>query len=139
MTNRNALVGPLAADTAALDSQSSVPAPPSWPWRRGALLLSAAAQLITISALVGADPPPATWAAMMLAIAPAPVAAAAAFAPAPVNMLAAVAGVLVLVAGIAGSILHTGLFFVPALVALVIGSVKLWRERALTFAGGIRR
>ena len=37
--------------------------------------------------------------------------------------------VLVLVAGIAGSILHTGLFFAPALVVLAVGGVKLWRER----------
>jgi len=25
--------------------------------------------------------------------------------------------------------LHTGLFFVPSLVALAVGTVKLWRER----------
>jgi hypothetical protein len=56
-------------------------------------------------------------------------AAAAAFAPAPVNRLAATAGVQILVAGIAGGILHTGLFFVPALVALAVGGVKLWREQ----------
>ena len=36
---------------------------------------------------------------------------------------------LTLVAGIAGGILHTGLFFVPALVALTVGGVKLWREQ----------
>ena len=54
--------------------------------------------------------------------------AAAAFAPAPVNRLAAVAGVVVLAAGIAGGILHIGLFFVPALVVLAVGGVKLWRE-----------
>ena len=70
-----------------------VPAPPSWPWRRAALLLAGAAQLITISALVSADPMAVTWSSLLLAIAPAPLAAAAAFAPAPVNMLAAVAGV----------------------------------------------
>jgi hypothetical protein len=46
-----------------------------------------------------------------------------------VSRLAAAAGVLILVAGIAGGILHTGLFFVPALVALSVGGVKLWRER----------
>ena len=34
------------------------PAAPSWPWRRTALFLAGAAQLITISALVGADPVP---------------------------------------------------------------------------------
>jgi hypothetical protein len=107
-----------------------VPAPPSWAWRRGALLLAGAAQLITISALLGQDPPPVTWASLLLALAPAPLAAAAAFAPGPVNMLAAVVGVLVLVAGIAGAVLHTGLFFVPALVVLAVGAVKLWRERS---------
>jgi hypothetical protein len=91
--------------------------------------MGGAAQLITISALVGADPLVVTWWSLLLAIAPMPVAAAAAFAPAPVNRLAAVAGVLVLVAGIAGGILHTGLFVVPALAALAVGTVKLWRER----------
>jgi hypothetical protein len=40
----------------------------------------------------------------------------------------AVAGVLVLAVGIAGGILHVGLFFVPALVVLAVGGVKLWRE-----------
>jgi hypothetical protein len=38
-------------------------------------------------------------------------------------------GVLIVVAGIAGGILHAGLFFVPALVALAVGGVKLWSER----------
>ncbi|MGO8882618.1 MAG: hypothetical protein ACLQDY_06580 [Streptosporangiaceae bacterium] len=78
-----------------------------------------------------------TWSALLLAIAPAPLAAIAAFAPAPVNRLAAVTGVAVLIAGIAGGILHTGLFFVPALVVLAVGAVKLWRERpgALGSAG----
>ena len=106
------------------------PAPPSWPWRSGALLLAGAAQLITISALLGQDPPPVTWASLLLALAPVPLAAAAAFAPGRVSMLAAVAGVLVLGAGIAGAILHTGLFFVPALVVLAVGALKLWRERS---------
>ena len=106
------------------------PAPPSWAWRRAALILAGAAQLITISALVTSDYPlAATWRSLLLGIAPAPVAAAAAFAPAPVNRLAGVAGVLVLVAGIAGGIVHIGLFFVPALVALAVGTVKLWREQ----------
>jgi len=56
---------------------------------------------------------------------PAPVAA-----PAPVNRLAAVIAVLVLAAGIGGSILHTGLFFIPALVVLAVGGVKLSREQS---------
>ena len=113
-----------------------MPAPPSWAWRRAALFLAGAAQLITISALVSADPLAVTWASLLLAIAPAPLAAAAAFAPAPVNRLAAVIAVLVLVAGIAGSITHTGLFFVPALVVLAVGAVKLWREQSRALAGG---
>jgi hypothetical protein len=73
-------------------------------------LLAGAAQLITISALVGADPTPATWSSLLLAIAPAPLAAAAAFAPAPVNPLAAAAGIAVLTVGIVAQVTHTGLF-----------------------------
>jgi|GEM_PF-1259235 hypothetical protein len=119
----------VATSTSAPVSSSPVPAPPSWVWRRGALILAGAAQLITISALTSADPLTVTWASLLLAIAPAPLAAAAAFTPAPVSRLAAVVGVLVLMAGIAGSIVHTGLFFVPALVVLAVGGVKLWREQ----------
>jgi hypothetical protein len=107
-----------------------LPTPPSWPWRWGALLLAGAAQLITISALVGADPLAATWWSLLLAIAPAPLAAAATFAPARLNLLAAVAGVVVLIVGIAGGILHIGLFFAPALVVLAVAAVKLWREQS---------
>jgi hypothetical protein len=119
-----------AANVPASPPVPPAPAPPSWPWRRGALILAAAAQLITISALVTSDYPlAATWWSLLLGIAPAPLAAAAAFAPAPANLLAAVAGVLVLVAGIAGGIVHIGLFFVPALVVLAVGAVKLWGEQ----------
>jgi hypothetical protein len=113
-----------------------IPAPPSWPWRRAALFLAGAAQLITISALVGADPIAATWSSLLLAVAPAPLAAVAAFAPAPVNLLAAVAGIVVLAAGIAGQVTHTGLFFVPPLVVLAVAAVKLWRERTLPAGEG---
>jgi len=131
MTMQNAPAGTSpSTSTSAPVSSSSVPAPPSWVWRRGALILAGAAQLITISALTSADPLALTWAPLLLAIAPAPLAAIAAFAPAPVSRLAAVAGVVVLVAGIAGSIVHTGLFFVPALVVLAIGGVRLWREQS---------
>ncbi len=52
------------------------------------------------------------------------------------NRLAAVIGVLILVAGIAGEILPTGLFFVPALGMLAVGGVKLWREQSRALAGG---
>ena len=65
-------------------------APPTWPWRWTALILAVAAQLITISALVSADPIAATWSSLLLATAPAALAAAAAFAPAAVSRLAAV-------------------------------------------------
>ncbi len=136
MTAQNAPADTFPATGTAVQASPAVPAPPSWRWRRSALILAGAAQLITISALVGQDPPPETWSLLLLAIAPAPLAAAAAFAPAPVNRLAAVIAVLVLIAGIAGSIMHTGLFFVPALVVLAVGGVKLWREQSLTLAGG---
>ena len=76
-----------------------------------------------------ADPEPATWAMVLLAVAPVLLAAAAAFAPAPANVGAAVAGVVGLVVGLVGAATHTGWFFAPALVALAVGAVKLWRER----------
>jgi hypothetical protein len=101
---------------------------PSWPWRRGAMLLAGAAQLITIATLVRLDPVPATWAPLLLAIAPILVAAASAFAPARIARLAVIALMIVLVAGIIGAINHTGLFFVPALGVLIVGAIKLWRE-----------
>jgi hypothetical protein len=115
------------------------PAPPSWPWRRAALFLAGAAQLITISALVGAYPIPVTWSSLLLAVAPAPLAAAAAFAPAPANLLAAAAGIAVLATGIIAQVTHTGLFFVPALVVLAIGAVKLWHEWGLSAEEGASR
>ena len=114
--------------TAATRTTAAVPAPPSWAWRRGALILAGAAQLITISALVGADPLANTWASLLLAIAPAPLAALAAFSPAPANRLAAVAGAVALVVGIVGGITHTGVLFLPALVVLIVAAAKLWRE-----------
>ena len=101
--------------------------------------MAGAAQLITISALVGADPIPATWSSLLLAVAPAPLAAAAAFAPAPVNLLAAVVGIVVLAVGIVAQVTHTGLFFVPALVVLAVGAVKLWREQVSSGGEGASR
>jgi hypothetical protein len=124
---------PASASTAAhpaLSAQSRRSATRSWPWRRGAMLLAGAAQLITISALVGTARPPLTWAALLLAIAPGPLAAAAAWGPPPVNLAAGLAGIVVLIAGIIGAVTHTGLFFVPALVVLAIGTAMLWRERS---------
>jgi hypothetical protein len=118
------------ATTATSRSTAAVPAPPSWAWLRGALILAGAAQLITISALVGADPLATTWSSLLLAIAPAPLAAIAAFSPAPANRFAAVVAAAVLVAGIVGEITHTGVLFLPALVVLVVAAVKLWGEHS---------
>lgn len=127
-TTSNSPASPDSASTAvpAVPARSA----PSRPWRQAALLLAGAAQLITISAPLSADPVATTWASLLLAIAPAPLALAAFCAPAPVSLLAAVAGVAVLVAGIAGEIRHIGLWFLPALVALAIGTVELWREQS---------
>jgi hypothetical protein len=104
--------------------------PPSWPWRRGALLLAGAAQLITIAALVSVDPLPVSWWALLLAIAPALLAAVAAFGPRTVRVPAAWAAAAVMLAGLIGGILHTGLFFAPALIVMVAGALKLSRESA---------
>jgi hypothetical protein len=120
--------GTLAEDTPA--GAAASPAVASWPWRRSALLLAIAAQMITIAAIEGADPVPVTWAALLLAIAPAPLAALAAFAPAPVARLTAPLTMAVLVAGIAGQVTHTGLFFVPALAVMAVAAHRLWRERS---------
>jgi hypothetical protein len=108
--------------------RTSPPLPPSWPWLRGALLLAGAAQLVTISYLVAALP--VSWSSLLLAIAPAPLGAVAAFAPAPVARLAAVLGVAVLIAGMAGQATHAGLLFLPALLVLAVGTVMIWREPA---------
>jgi uncharacterized membrane protein len=104
--------------------------PPSWPWRRRALLLAGAAQLITIAALLSADPLGVSWWALLLAIAPAPLAAVAAFGPARVARVAIWVAIVAILAGLIGGVLHTGLFFAPALVVMVIGALKLSRETA---------
>ena len=106
--------------------------PPSWPWRRGGLLLAGAAQLIIIASLIRSiDPLPVSWWALLLAIAPVPLAALAAFGPKPVRMPAAWAAVAVMLAGLIGGILHLGLFFAPALIVMVVGALKLSRESAV--------
>ena len=88
-----------------------------------------AAQLITISALLSVDPLAVTWWSLLLAIAPAPVAAVAAFAPAMLARAATAAAIVIVVVGIVAGVLHTGLFFLPALVALVVGGRSLLRGR----------
>ena len=110
----------------ALDS----PAPAGWPWRRAALFLAGAAQLITISALGGCRSRPS---GLVVAAAGGCARAAgsyAAFAPAPVNLLAAAAGIAVLAVGIAAQATHTGLLFAPALVVLAVAADGLWPEQA---------
>src|SRR5215472_7012147 len=102
----------------------------SWPWRRAALLASIAAQLITISALVSADPIPATWTALLLGVAPAPLALLVALAPAPTTRLAAPLAVVVLVIGMIGQVTHTAVFFLPALAFMIVAALRLWREGA---------
>jgi hypothetical protein len=130
MTTQNAPADTTSTTSAApMARPAAVPAPPSWPWLRATLLLAGAAQLITISALVSADPLAVTWYSLLLAIAPAPLAAVAEFAPSPANRLAVIVTIAVLVVGIVGGITHTGLFFVPALAVLAVGAAKLWSER----------
>jgi hypothetical protein len=142
LTKERPMTSPDVAPTAAVPAPAaaSAPAPVGSPvparvalpasriWLRVALFLAAGAQLITISALVRAQPLAVTWSTLLLAIAPAPVTAAATFAPARAARPAAVVAAVVLLAGIVGGVLHTGLFFLPALAALAIGAGLLWRE-----------
>jgi hypothetical protein len=107
---------------------------PSWPWRRGALLLAGAAQLLAISSLTrNSNPVPATWVPLLLAIAPVLLAAATAWAPVRIGRLTGVAGIAVLLAGTIGAIGQSGMqyavFFVPALIVLIVGTIMLWREQ----------
>jgi hypothetical protein len=110
-------------------SRYIVPAPQArnGPWLLAGLLLAGAAQLIDIAVLTSADRLPASWWLLLLATAPAPLAAVAAFAPPKVARLAVGVVVAALVAGVIGGITHNGLFFAPALVALVIGGLRLWK------------
>ena len=117
------------AAAVAVAAPAALAVPGSRRWLLAALLLCGAAQLITISALVSADPIPASWGALLLAVAPAPLAAAAAFAPASRARPVTAAAIVVLVAGIIAQITHTGLFFVPALAAMIVAAVELWREQ----------
>jgi hypothetical protein len=117
---------PPAVSTAA--APAAEPAPANLQWRRAAMLLSLGAQLITISALVGADRLAATWPALLLAVAPAPLAALALFGPARLRLPTVLAAAVVLVIGIVGTITHIGVFFVFALAALVGAAITLWRQ-----------
>jgi hypothetical protein len=103
-------------------------------WLLAAFLLAGAAQLITISALLSADPLGTSWSALLLAIAPVLLAAIAAFALVAMARPAVVAAVAAVIVGIIGSLAswqswtsHTGVLFIPALVALVVGGLRLWQ------------
>jgi hypothetical protein len=96
-------------------------------WLFAAFLLAGAAQLITISALLSADPIAASWSALLLAVAPVLLTAMAAFAPRGLALPAAAAATVALLVGLIGGISHTGPLFIPALVAVVMGGVRIWR------------
>jgi uncharacterized oligopeptide transporter (OPT) family protein len=103
-------------------------------WLFAAFLLAGAAQLITISALLSADPLAPSWWALLLGIAPVLLAAVAVFGPRTVTRPAVVAAVVGMIVGIVGCLVswhsgtsHTGVLFFPALVAAVVGGLRLWR------------
>jgi drug/metabolite transporter (DMT)-like permease len=106
----------------------AAPAPVAWRWRRTALLLSLAAQVLTVAALTSQDRIPASWAGLLLATAPVPLALLAAFLPFRQARLAVAVAIVVLVAGLIGEITHTGLFFLPALAAYAGAAARMWRE-----------
>jgi len=85
---------------------------PSWPRRRAVFLLAGAAQLITISALVGADPIPATWSSL-LPLAPTPFAAAAVLLPFRFSRPNTKALVVVVIAAIGTAVWFDFLFTLP--------------------------
>jgi len=97
---------------------------PGIAWRRGALVLAIGAQLITLSALTSADPLAVSWAALLLAISPAPLCALAVLVPRQYVKPASILAIVVLLVGIIGGVTHTGLFFVPALGILAYATRK---------------
>lgn len=126
MTTDNAATVTRAAGATAVRAS----APSIRTWTCVGVALAIAAQLITIAALTSADPIPATWSALLLACAPAPLALVPVYARVPVNRLAVVAALVAIIVGGAGQVLHTGLFFLPALAVLAVAAAKLWRERS---------
>ncbi len=97
------------------------------------MLLAGAAVLLAISSLIrSSNPVPATWVPLLLAVAPVPLAAATAFAPARIGRLTGIAGIAALLAGTIGAIGQSGMqyaiFFVPALIVLIVATIMLWRE-----------
>jgi hypothetical protein len=127
-----------SASTAATESASASSARPprtiTQRWLFAAFLLAGGAQLITIAALLGSTPLATSWSALLLAIAPAPLAAAGAFTTRRLARLAAAVAGVVIIVGIVGSLTdwsastaRTGVLFIPALAAVVVGGLRLWR------------
>jgi hypothetical protein len=111
-----------------LATSASATSSPSLSWRRWAVVAAAAGQTITISALTSADPLAVSWAALLLAITPLPLAALAALAPRQYGRPTTLLALVVLVVGMAGGITHTGLFFLPELAVLVFAAIRVWGE-----------
>jgi uncharacterized oligopeptide transporter (OPT) family protein len=138
MATQSASTATPSDSTATVQSASAISAKPprtiTQRWLFAAFLLAGAAQLITISALLSADPLNASWWALLLGIAPVLLAAVAAFGPPSVARPAVVAAVTAMIVGIVGSLVswhsgtsHTGVLFFPALVAAIVGGLRLWR------------
>lgn len=138
MATQSAGTATQSANTTTAQSASAISAKPprtiTQRWLFAAVLLAGAAQLITISALLSADPLAASWWALLLGIAPVLLAAVAVFGPRPAARPAVVAAVVAMIVGIVGSFAswhsgtsHTGVLFFPALVAVVVGGLRLWR------------
>jgi hypothetical protein len=96
--------------------------------RRWTIFPALAGQLITISALTSADPLTVSWAALLLAIAPVPLAILVALAPRQLVKPSILLALVVLIVGMVGGITHTGLFFLPELVVLCFATVRAWEE-----------
>jgi uncharacterized oligopeptide transporter (OPT) family protein len=138
MATQSANTATLSATTATAQSASAISVRPprtiTQRWLFAAFLLAGAAQLITISALLSADPLAPSWWALLLGIAPVLLAAAAVFAPRAVAKLAVVAAVVAMIVGIVGSLVswhsgtsHIGVLFFPALAAATVGGLRFWR------------
>jgi hypothetical protein len=126
---------PVPARTTYVSPFAKPAAYPLISWLTAALVLAIGAQLITISALNSADPLSSTWYSLLLATAPAPVAALPLLAASgrliPPRYLPAMvaADLIVLLVAMISGITHTGLFFLPELIILVLGTARLWRSR----------
>jgi hypothetical protein len=118
-----------AGSSTALPATSALSDVRTSQWRRAALLLTGAAQLITIASLTYLLHPGVSWAGLLLAIAPVPLVALTAYAPRPIAKWAVIIPIVVVAAGLAGWITHAGWLFVPALAALIVLCLRLQDSR----------